>query len=79
MRNSEKLASGFAYEYYKNDTHSVQVHQGLTKREHFAGLAMQGFAVSDDPYGTLSDMAKCAVDWSDALLEALGDDNETSS
>ena len=43
---------------------------GLTKREYFAGQAMQGLMVS---CWELSDMeiAKMSVDMADALLEAL--------
>jgi hypothetical protein len=44
---------------------------GLTKREHFAGLAMQGFAACDVPPSTLDDVAKCSVAWADALLDEL--------
>ena len=44
---------------------------GLTKREHFAGLAMQGFAACDVPPSTLDDVAKCSVAWADALLAEL--------
>lgn len=44
---------------------------GLTKREHFAGLAMQGFAACDGEYAKISDMADAAVSWADALLKEL--------
>jgi len=45
--------------------------QGLTKREWFAALAMQGFA--SDPEATwprgANDMARCAYEWADAMIE----------
>lgn len=40
---------------------------GLTKREYFAAMAMQGFAA----HGAQSAPAKAAVHWADALLAAL--------
>ena len=48
---------------------------GLTKREHFAGLAMQGilcyFGNKDVPR-----CAKAAVEYANALLKALEQDND---
>ena len=44
---------------------------GLTKREHFAGLIMQGIAACDEIPSTLTEAAKCAVAWADALLAEL--------
>lgn len=46
-----------------------EAHQhGLTKREYFAGLAMQGMAMSDLKF---EDMAHDAVKMADALLAEL--------
>lgn len=49
------------------------LHEGLTIRDHFAGLAMQGFAQvsmsSDWPYSPDA-MAKEAYSWADAMLLA---------
>jgi hypothetical protein len=42
--------------------------KGLTKREYFAGLAMQGMAMSDLKF---EDMAHDAVKMADALLAEL--------
>jgi hypothetical protein len=42
--------------------------KGLTKREYFAGLAMQGMAMSDLKF---EDMARDAVKMADALLAEL--------
>ena len=47
---------------------------GLTKLEHFAGLAMQGIMANDQKYLTWSDLAKDAVSVADALLKELEQD-----
>lgn len=44
---------------------------GLTKREHFAGLAMQGMAADLDDFRSMDDFAAVAVRAADALLLAL--------
>ena len=48
---------------------------GLTKREHFAGLAMQGL-LSTAKSTPSNKYATEAVNMADALLEALEKDNE---
>ena len=48
---------------------------GLTKREHFAGLAMQGLMADEEEYRQWSDLAKDSVAVADALLKALEQDN----
>ena len=50
------------------------VHIGLTKREYFAGLAMQGYCSSKEFYaGThQQSIAQASVDMADALLIELG-------
>lgn len=55
------------------------VHLGLTKREHFAALAMQGLVVADGYYNT--DWAILAIDSlkaADALIAALNNTTTTS-
>ena len=47
-------------------------YMGLTKREQFAGLAMQGLLAH---YGTVVNET-CAVEFADALLKQLEQDNE---
>ena len=47
-------------------------YMGLTKREHFAGLATQGLLAH---YGTVVN-GTFAVEFADALLKALEQDNE---
>jgi hypothetical protein len=45
---------------------------GLTKREYFAGLAMQGLCANGtDP----EDLAKISVEYADALLKELEDES----
>ena len=46
-------------------------HYGLTKREHFAGLAMQGILSDSARAGNVSDYARDAVLYADALLAEL--------
>lgn len=49
--------------------------QGLTKREHFAALAMQGMLAACDGFDAskpfIEFVAASAVDQADALIEAL--------
>lgn len=46
-------------------------HYGLTKREHFAGLAMQGLLAKDGNNYEPRDYAKFAIKCADALLEEI--------
>ena len=66
-----------------NPIDNVQgVCSGLTKREHFAGLAMQGILAGlnsnnsgDDWHGwSTDDIARDAVSHADALLKELGNE-----
>ena len=49
-------------------------YMGLTKREHFAGLAMQGLMADEEEYLTWADLAKDSLAAADALLKALEQD-----
>jgi hypothetical protein len=53
---------------------------GLTKREHFAGLAMQGLLAGgyciDDSQNRLNDVPSEAINLADALLKQLEQDND---
>ena len=50
----------------------IEVYTGLTKREHFAGLAMQSFIVKyGNDHQSESDLAVYAVLAADALLKEL--------
>lgn len=76
MKNADRPAaplSGNAYDDFAaydgtSETSYNPECQGLTKREYFAGLAMQGLSLSGD---TSSDIAKQSVDLADALLKQL--------
>ena len=61
---------------------SIQDGMGLTKREHFAGLAMQGMLsskyvgdfgneINDDSYDHTHGLANNAIRYADALLKEL--------
>lgn len=54
-------------------TTAPEFYYGLTKREHFAGLAMQGILAEGDPgvEMTASEVADYATACADALLERL--------
>ena len=70
--SKKKLTQRVPDGYGDFNSKEVTIHQdGLTKREYFAGLAMQGLAsdsANDMGYRTI---ANIAVDMADALLEAL--------
>ncbi len=53
-----------------NPLHSVdgQIYEGLTKREYFAGLAMQGYLANGHP---LEMIIRDSIDTADALLKEL--------
>lgn len=44
---------------------------GLTKREYFAGLAMQGILACPNSSGKVDDIVNGSVELADALLKAL--------
>jgi len=55
-------------------TDAKVLRRGLTKREYFAAMAMQGIArdwSNDVTNWRIEKMAKCAVEYADALLAAL--------
>ena len=49
---------------------------GLSKREHFAAMAMQGFLSNRIEVPSTKFIAKCSIDYADALLKALENDDE---
>ena len=55
-------------EYTPNGYECVTEFLGLTKREYFAAMTLQGLSLSGD---TAEDIAKQAVDLADALLSEL--------
>ena len=79
MNNADKPATPISV---SSSTHGnicssdFEYGEGLTKREHFAGLAMQGLMSDEDEYLQWSDLAKDSVAVADALLKALEQDND---
>ena len=65
MKNADMPAAPIPRGVYNDDT------AGLTKREHFAGLAMQGLLAH---YGDSDIHCLAAVEYADALLKALEKD-----
>ena len=58
----------FSLQYEHDGT--LYVNKGLTKREYFAGLAMQGI-LSHEGVGRLTIDCQLAAEYADALLKAL--------
>ena len=48
-----------------------QIIQGMSLREWFAGMALQGLLACSDVQGSANDLAKGAVAYADALLDEL--------
>jgi hypothetical protein len=67
MENSKQAA----YPFYATDNEGRTVqNEGLTKREYFAGLAMQGMCAQFG-HGKPEDYAKRAIEYADELLKQL--------
>lgn len=66
----KRIKSGPAFPIVTANT----VQSGMTKREYFAALAMQGYFSSDHAYQKPSETARWAVEQADALIEALKED-----
>lgn len=49
----------------------IKPEYGLTKREYFAGLAMQGILAGAFGQGTTGQCVELSVEYADALLEEL--------
>lgn len=56
---------------YPDPLHSGGGTGGLTKRELFAAMAMQGFAADPKVAAPAAGVAQLAVKWADALLTEL--------
>ena len=68
MRNGDMPAMPFE----GGENNGMQPWSGLTKREHFASLAMQGILASDTDAVIAQDICvKLAVEHADALLTEL--------
>ena len=67
MKNADKPAFGFEVSY-ENDT----THFGLSKREYFAAMAMQGIlATGTANLHDQKEFISHAVNWADELLKKL--------
>lgn len=80
MTDSKKIENGgpaypVTFEGGRNNGESPYFDEGMSKREHFAGMAMQGLLAANALYGGKSDargrLAADAVAHADALLAAL--------
>ena len=56
----------------KDMANKMSSHGGLTKREHFAAMAMQGYCAVFEGWGeSCEEVARCSVAMADALLAEL--------
>ncbi len=76
LKNSDLPAIGMDLDAAKeaDEGYYNQHAHGLTKREHFAAMAMQGL-MSCAAKDTAEAFARASVEMADALLEALENDN----
>ena len=71
MNNSDMPANVVTEEQWDRSSTAAPA-IGLTKREHFAGLAMQGLLANNDYSGRLSQsLTKTSMLFADALLKEL--------
>lgn len=65
-----KDTSGRAFPWCGDLNECPTIQLGLTKREYFAGLAMQGFAANPEATwrGGIPAMANAAFEWADAMI-----------
>lgn len=68
MENAEQ--NTFPVTIEDNGSPSV-THLGLTKREYFAGLAMQGLLSNSERIGTADRYAEISIEFADELLKQL--------
>lgn len=72
MSNGNELAFPLANQFDSDGYLAREMELGLTKREYFAGLAMQGtLATYQLVIPVRSDIARIAVQFADALLAEL--------
>jgi hypothetical protein len=74
MKNSDMPAMpyDFTFESYEGTEH--EMFSGLTKREHFAGLAMQGFiAAGVMGMPSASEIAELSIKYAEEALRQLGE------
>ena len=75
MDNGNRPAMAFSYEWvdHQGGGHTNQdVYLGLTKREHFAAMAMQGMlANTDSKDWSMLEVCADSISYADSLLKAL--------
>ena len=71
MKNTDKAAMPQPPMFNKYGTVLWGNQSGLTKREHYAGLAMQGLVSNPNFRGSFKEVSEDAVGMADALLAAL--------
>lgn len=72
---NEVLAAGseHAFPHLHLENSIINLKGGLSKREYFAGLAMQGFCANSEAFKELNSttLVDCSLKCADALLKAL--------
>jgi hypothetical protein len=87
MENKDKPAFGFvdnrsnSNEYCNGVPYNGEIHYGLTKREYFAGLAMQGLLATYLGHYVVilndkSTIARLSIELADELLKQLESSNQ---
>ncbi|MFN5910699.1 MAG: hypothetical protein ACK45H_05120 [Bacteroidota bacterium] len=75
MRTIKKNGDKPAFPISEDETDrldlGVEIYTGLTKREHFAGIALQGLIIESKDYYSYRELAEKAVGFADALLDEL--------
>ena len=72
-----EIGNELAFPFIEEANSPDSVNFGLTKREYFAGLAMQGLLASEiDEASSAEGIAMLAVDRADALLKRLNHRSE---
>jgi hypothetical protein len=75
---SSPTDNGLIYDHSGNCINEENI--GLTKREHFAAMAMQGLCVgkltNDIMTGQCVDIAQCAIEIADQLIAALNKEEQ---
>jgi hypothetical protein len=75
MANSNKPAFPISEETTNRIDYGVSIYTGLTKREYFAALAMQGLCAEQTPRSLLN-VAETSVKIADLLLKELEKSNQ---
>ena len=67
-----------AYPETRKKDNAYSAEGGLTKREYFAAMAMQGF-ITAEPQGVYEHISMWAVNHADALIAALNKDSDVKN